>query len=83
VVPLTSHLVDAVQIHRAELVILIHRQVLWLAVYLAGTGEDDFDIRVVFPARFQNGELCSAVDLRVVVGVLHGVYMAGLSGQIN
>src|SRR5262249_9365400 len=58
-------------------------QIIGLAVELAGTGEDDFDRRIVFPAGFEDRELSAAIDLQVGVGVAHRIHVAGLTGEVE
>src|SRR5262245_40129642 len=62
---------------------LVNRQIIGLAVELAGTGEDDFDRRIVFPAGFEDRELSAAVDLQVGVGGAHRIHVAGLTGEVE
>src|SRR5262249_4569516 len=53
VVPLARHFVDAVYVNGPTQMLLVNRQIIGLAVKLAGAGEDDFNRRVVFPAGFE------------------------------
>ncbi len=82
-IPLACNLVDAVNVDRADRVVLVCRQVLRFAVYLTGAGKYDFNVRIIVPARLQDEQLGSGVYLEVGIRILHGIDMAGLTGKIK
>ncbi len=83
VIPLARHFVDAVHIHRAQQVILVHREIIRFSVDLPRAGENHFDPWIALPAGFQNRNLRAAVDLQVGIRIVHGIHMAGLSSQVE
>ena len=83
VIGLAGHLVDAVDVGRAQRVRLVDRQVARAAVDLARAGMHDRDLRRDRAARFEQLQLRRAVDREVVLGRVHRVEMAGLPGQIE
>jgi hypothetical protein len=62
---------------------LVNREKIRSAVDLSGAGVNDPDGRVVFPTRFKNEQLGSAVDIEIHKGISHGVEMACLSGEVE
>jgi len=66
-----------------EKVALVDRQEIRSAIDLSGAGVNDPDGRVVFPTRFKNKQLGSAVDIEIHKGISHGVEMACLSGEVK
>ena len=72
-IPLAGHLVDAVDVDGAQEMVFVHGHVIRLTVDLSSARKNNFDVFVVIAAGFENGQLRSAVDLQVVIRVLHGV----------
>jgi hypothetical protein len=66
-----------------EEVALANRQEIRSAIDLSGAGVNDPDGGVVFPTRFKNKQLGSAVDIEIHKGVFHGVEVACLSGEVK
>jgi hypothetical protein len=64
-------------------VLLVHRQVVGLAVDLARAGEHDLHAGVVVAARLEQRELAAAVDLEIGVRVPHAVDVADLAGEVE
>ena len=80
---LAGHLVDAVDVGRAQRVLLVDRQVARPAVDLARAGMHDRDLRRHLAARFEQLQLRRAIDREVVFRRVHRIEMAGLAGQIE
>ena len=62
---------------------LVDGQPIRPPVNLPRAGEDDFRLRVVLAAGFENRQLAAAVDLEVRVRVLHAVDVAHLAGEVE
>ena len=82
-VPLTGHLIDAIDIGGVEEVAFINGEVVGLAVDLAGRGVDQPNSAVMLPTGLKNRELGATVDLQVGIGIAHGVEMARLTSQVE
>ena len=83
VVELARDLVDAVDVHRLQQVLLVHRQVERAAVDLARAGVDDLELGVAPAHRLEQPQLARAVDLEVGHRVAHRVDVAHLAGQVE
>src|SRR4030065_2000179 len=81
VIPLTSHFVDSVHIHRPDGMFFIDWQIIGFSINLAGAGKNNLDVGIRVTARFQEGELWPTVYFQVSVRTVHGVHMAGLTPQ--
>jgi hypothetical protein len=62
---------------------LVNREKIRSAVDLTGAGVNDPDGRVVFPTRFKNEQLGSAIDIEIRKGVFHGVQVTCLPGEVE
>ena len=83
VIGLACHLVDAVDIGRAQRMCLVDRQIARPPVYLPRPGMDDRDPRGYRPAQFEQLQLRHAIDREVVFRRGHRVHVAGLGGEIE
>jgi hypothetical protein len=72
-----------VDVRGADQVGFVDRQPVRPPVHLSGAGVDDPDARVEPPARFEDGQLRTAVDLEVRVRVPHAVDVADLPRQVE
>jgi hypothetical protein len=52
-------------------------------VDLSSTRENDPHALVVTPARLENRELRTCIDVKIWIGISHRVQMTGLAGQIE
>jgi len=62
---------------------LVDREKIRSPINLPRAGINDPDGGVVFPARFKNKQLGPAIDVEIHKGILHGVEMARLSGEVE
>ena len=53
------------------------------AVDLTRAREYDFDRRIVLPARLEDGQLSTCVDIEIDERLLHGIHVAGLADQVE
>src|SRR5205807_9410540 len=83
VVGLPRLLVYAVHIGRTQRMRLVNREVLRLAVDLAGAGMNDGHLRSVGATQFKELQLRGAVDREIMVGRIHRVEVAGLRREIE
>ncbi len=76
-------LVDAVDVHGRERMILVHRQIARHAVNLARAREDHADGRIALAAGFEDGQLRAAIDFQVGLRIAHAIEVAGLPGEVE
>src|ERR1051325_228868 len=74
---------NAVDIGRSDAMLLVHRQVEWTAINLAGAAEDDLDARIEMAAGFEERELRGAIHFQIALGVAHRIYVAGAAREIE
>jgi hypothetical protein len=70
VIPLSCHFVDAIDIDRAEEMLLVNREVFGLAINLPRTGEYNLQLR-------------TAVDVKIRKGILHGIGVTRLTCKVE
>jgi hypothetical protein len=83
VVGLAGGFVDSVDVGGPEGVVFVHGEAAGFSVLSSGSGEDDFGVAVMSAAGFEEGEVGAGVDFEVGDGVLHGVNVADLSGEVE
>ena len=83
VVVLGGELVDAVDVHGRDAVLLVEREIERLAVDLPRAGEDDLHVRVEVAAGFEERELGRAVEFEVALRVLHRVEVADVAREVE
>src|SRR4029077_16052051 len=65
VIPFAGQFIDAVYVDRIERMFFIYREILRPAIKLARAGKNYFQVRIMQPARFQDVQLRSGVDVQI------------------
>ena len=63
--------------------LFIHRQIIWPSVNLARARKNNFHVRIVAAASFQDRQLRGCVNVQIGQRVGHRIQMTGLAGEIE